>query len=41
VRAYIDWCWKSTETADPRTLQVGMADEFAGAFEPDLALQLA
>jgi predicted N-acetyltransferase YhbS len=41
VRAYIDWCWKSTEAADPRTLQVGMADDFAGAFEPDLALQLA
>jgi hypothetical protein len=41
VRAYIDWCWKSTETTDPRTLQEGMADDLVGAFEPDLALQLA
>ena len=41
VRAYVEWCWKSAEAADTRTAQVGAADDFAGAFEPDLALQLA
>jgi len=41
VRAYVEWYWKSAEAVDARTAQVGAADDFAGAFEPDLALQLA
>jgi len=41
VRAYIEWCWRSAEAADARTLPADTADDFPGAFEPDLALQLA